>query len=175
MKKLYIILFLFAAVSVRAAEIKTMKGDFTQIREQAMFADPQESKGHFHFIADSLLRWEYTEPASFGIIADTKGVKLIRNGQISTENAPTPLKSMVSMIMQIISGIDTDNTQFNVVSAKSSEGTILTLTPKKRSSQNLFIKMEITLDQTDIIARQVKMYEKSGDTTTIIFSNIKLN
>ena len=79
------------------------------------------------------------------------------------------------MIMQIISGIDTDNTQFNVVSAKSSEGTILTLTPKKRSSQNLFIKMEITLDQTDIIARQVKMYEKSGDTTTIIFSNIKLN
>ena len=176
--KRYMILigFLLGAVGADAAEIKTLQGNFRQLREQALFAEPQESKGVFWFVADSLLRWEYTAPNAFGLIANGKEVKLLRDGKTSQAAGNYALQSLVQMIMQSISGsLLADNPQFQAVTEKQANETLVTLTPAKRNNRQPFVKMEIILDGTGVLAKQVKLYEKSGDTTTIFFSGLQLN
>ncbi len=176
MRKYIFYILLICPLLAKALEIQTLKGEFTQIREQAMFAEPQESKGVFYFVADSLLRWEYTTPSSFGIIANGKDVKLLRNGIVSPSNNANALQNLVNMIMQTINGIDTDNNPtFDIITEQQDNDTILVLTPKKRSNRAAFTRMEIRLDRTGVLAKEVKMQEKSGDTTTIIFYNLQIN
>ncbi len=164
------------SVLVNATEVKTLQGNFLQVREQAMFAEPQESKGVFYFVADSLLRWEYTQPASLGIIANGKNIRLLRqNGQTQNSNAYA-LQAMVKMIMQTITGnLTADNGQFVVEKETGDNETLLTLTPAKRGNRQMFTRMQICLDKTGVIAKYVRMWEKSGDCTTIRFSNLQLN
>lgn len=176
MRKLLIYILLFTALLASATNIQTLQGQFTQIREQAMFADPQESNGVFYFAADSLLRWEYTRPNSFGIIVNGDNIKMIKNDKITSANNTSALRNMVGMIMQTINPKDiNDNQLFQIQATTSDDETILTLIPKKRGARSMFTNMEIRLDKDGILAKQVKMTEKSGDTTTIIFTNLKLN
>ena len=177
MKKILIYILLTSAVFVaKATEIQTLQGQFRQLREQAMFATPQESQGVFYYMADSLLRWEYTTPNSFGIIANGQNIKLLKDGKITSAENAHALQTMVNMIMQTISVNNLeDNTQFQIQTNVAGNETTLILTPKKRGARAMFTRMEIILDPSGILAKQVKMQEKSGDITTIIFSNLQLN
>ncbi len=176
MKKYIISILLLCASLLHAQDIRTLQGDFVQIRSQAMFAEPQESRGVFYFVADTLLRWEYTSPTSFGLIVNGKQIILLRDGKAVQSNNTHALQALTGMIMQTIKGIERNsNSDFDIVYEKQGNNTILVLTPKKRANRSAFTRMEIHLDANSQLAKQVIMKEKSGDTTTIVFGNLRLN
>lgn len=178
MKKLLLIAvgMLWMAASLGATEVKTLQGDFVQVREQAMFQEPQESRGRFYFVADSLLRWEYTYPESFGLLANGSNIRLLRNGERAQASSAYALQSLVKMIMQSISGnFSQGQGIYRVETERTKDETVVTLTAEKRAGRQMFQKMTIWLDQEGVLAREVKMWERSGDCTTILFQNLRLN
>ncbi len=173
--KITILIIFCATTHLFALDVQTLQGQFTQIRQQAMFDQPQQSKGVFYFVAPDKMRWEYTEPSSFGLIANKQDITLLQNGQKKQGNSQHAVQAMVSMIMQCIAGQFANNTQFDVATEQQTDQTIITLTPKKQNRRLTFTKMQITLDQTGILAKEVILWEKTGDCTTIKFTDLQVN
>lgn len=174
---LYTILTLVMVIMpLKAVKVRTLTGEFRQVREQAMFDEPQESRGHFSFMADSLLRWEYTTPQKFGLIAKNNKVSILREDGSEQSTSAYALESLVKMIRQSIAGNWQEAAeQFNVEREETKDGVVITLTPVKRANKQAFSKMKIWLDKAEVLAKMVKMWEKNGDTTTIYFQNLQLN
>lgn len=126
----------------------------------AIMQTTQVSEGQLTYRAPDYLRWEYTSPAS--LVWEIDGKK----GNVSPQ-----VRKMVELIMRSINGeYLTTNDDFEV----KQQGQVYTLTPKKREIRQFFQEIRITLNEKTGVADEVLLTEKSGDTTKIRFSQVKL-
>ena len=110
--------------------------------------------------APDYLRWEYKTPT-----------QLVWELDANKSNVSPQIQRLLKMIMLTIAADNFENsTDFSV---RVEEG-IYHLTPKNREIKQFFSLIQIEIDPTNGVAKQVTLTEKSGDISTITFYNVCL-
>ena len=146
------------SVMTEMPELKGLEADFVQVKTSALFAEPEESKGHLIYRQPDYLRWEYMSPQA--IVWEVDGAK---------DNVNPQIRQIVLLILKTINGNYLQpNNDFNV----SWDGETAILTPKRRELKQLFARISIRLNAKTGVADEVILYEQSGDETKIRFLNV---
>lgn len=146
------------SVMTEMPELKGLEADFVQVKTSALFAEPEESKGHLIYRQPDYLRWEYMSPQA--IVWEVDGAK---------DNVNPQIRQIVLLILKTINGnYLLPNNDFNV----SWDGETAILTPKRRELKQLFACISIRLNAKTGVADEVILYEQSGDETKIRFLNV---
>lgn len=126
------------------AVIVSLEADFVQTKSSALMNEPQISTGHMIYRAPDYMQWAYKTPQA--MIWEIDGEKSNVNPQV---------QKLLRMIMSSIAGGNTENAQL------------------RKESKRLFREVNITMDESNEVARRVEMIEKNGDTTVIEFEHVK--
>ena len=140
--------------------ILQLVADFQQVKESQMMVEKQISTGTLTYRAPDYLRWEYKTPA-----------QLVWEMDANKSNVSPQIQRLLKMIMLTIAS---DNFESSTDFSVRVENGIYHLTPKNREIKQFFSLIQIEIDPTNGIAKQVTLIEKSGDISTIIFYNICL-
>ena len=126
------------------AVIVSLEADFVQTKSSALMNEPQISTGHMIYRAPDYMQWAYKTPQA--MIWEMDGEKSNVNPQV---------QKLLRMIMSSIAGGNSEDVQL------------------RKESKRLFREVNITMDESNEVARRVEMIEKNGDTTVIEFEHVK--
>jgi len=139
-----------------ARKIKTLKADFTQVKELSFMKDQVTSEGKMLGNNVRMTSGEKTNKIP------VKGSKLF------TE---------ISRVM--IGGVSgaglIDSPDFTTQFMVGKSDCKIMLTPRKKEVKDLFSSIQLYVDRSDSRIRRVELIEKSGDKTIITLKNIQLN
>ena len=193
MKKIYLIGFLILTsifsfaqtdeevmnmLTQKAASMKCMNCRFTQNKTMAMLAEPIVSEGLMDYIAPDKLRWEYTSPYSFALLADGEKITKITEGNedVLDVKSGRMYQGIVNIIMSSATGRDLfDKSTFDVVITEDGAFWKAEMTPKKRDMKRMFSMLTFYFDKSNNVISKVEMTEAGGDVTMIQFYDMKTN
>jgi outer membrane lipoprotein-sorting protein len=165
------------AVSKAHKQLRTLSANFTQEKSSALFSEKVVQKGIFCYQSPRQLRWEYKSPKPLTMLFDDQKVSLLTDkGAINSPNKM--LNELGKMIINTINGDNIcDNTNFNISFLKNShDGSyIAVLKPINKRIKANYSSIRVVLNGKDYLAEKVILNESNGDTTTLIFTNKKVN
>lgn len=165
-------------ITQASASMKSMKCDFTQVKELSFMDDKVSSEGKMLFKYPDKIRWEYIKPYSYVFSMDGTNVRMTSGD--NTNKVPVKSSKLFNEISKVLIGgvsgkglVDSPDfaTQFNV----GKDNYQLVLTPQKKEVKDLFSSIHLYVGKTDSRIHTVELIEKSGDKTTIQLKNIQLN
>ncbi len=163
------------------AKVKTVKGKFVQAKKLAAFKDVQLQEGWFKTSADGKVLYVVTGPVK-SIFAVKGGKALVRYPDLGweevtdLESSPTigaAVKSILAVLGATSAAHVRDAYQASVKKEKAG-GWTLTLRPKDDMVKKAIDRVVMRV-QEDARVTHVGIYEKSGDSTLIDFSDIVFN
>lgn len=165
-------------VTQASASMKSMKCDFTQVKELSFMDEKVTSEGTMLFKQPDKIRWEYTKPYSYVFSMDGANVRMTSGD--NTSKVPVKSSKLFNEISKVLIGgvsgaglVDSPDfaTQFNV----GKDDYQVMLTPQKKEVKDLFSSIQLYVSKSDSRIQKVELIEKSGDKTTIQLKNIQLN
>jgi outer membrane lipoprotein-sorting protein len=164
-------------ITQASASMKSMKCDFTQIKELSFMDDRVTSEGKMLFKSPDKIRWEYTRPYSYIFSMDGTHVRMS-----SGDNTKVPVKSskLFNEISKVlIGGVSgtglIDSPDFSTLFNTGKDSYQVVLTPQKKEVKALFSSIRLYVGKADSRIHTVELIEKSGDKTTIELKNVQLN
>lgn len=161
-----------------SGDMKSMKCDFTQVKELSFMDEKVTSEGTMLFKQPDKIRWEYTKPYKYIFSMDGTNVRMT-SGE-NTNKVPVKSSKMFNEISKVLIGgvsgnglVDSPDftTQFNV----GKEDNQVVLTPQKKEVKDLFSTIQLYVSKSDSRIHKVELVEKGGDKTIIQLKNIQLN
>lgn len=164
-------------IYLASAKTSTITADFAQVKEMSFLDEKAISSGKFYFEKEKKLRWEYTEPFSYVIILNSGRLRIIDEGKSKDFDAGSNRMFMeISNIMTgMVNGTLLNDPQFTTTWSEAPGYYLAELIPTGTTMKDYLIRIELKLSKVDLTVEELKMYEKSGDFTQIIFRNKKLN
>ena len=132
-------------LAIIIAIIVSLEADFVQTKSSAMMSEPQVSTGHMSYRAPDFMRWAYLTPEALSW--EINGAESNVNPQI---------QKLLRMIMRSVAGGTNDDPKL------------------QKESKKLFREVNITMDESNEVAQRVELIEKNGDSTVIVFKNVKV-
>jgi outer membrane lipoprotein-sorting protein len=159
-------------------EIKTMQGDFTQVKELSFMDEKVTSEGKLFFKQENKIRWEYTSPYRYVFSMDGQSVRMTTGDK--TSRIPVKQSKMFSAISNImVGGVSgkglIDSKDFETDLFVGSKDYKLIFTPQKKEVKDLFSAIRLYVNKADYRIIAVEMVENSGDMTAITLKNVKIN
>ena len=169
---------LHGAIHTASQKIKTLQCNFTQEKSSTLVQDKAISKGVMYYQMPNSLRWEYSSPTPSTLIIHKNSASFIDNKGVVSNNAKM-FKHLGDLIMNTINGSSfADEKSFKVnyyINNKQKDAILVVLTPQDKRLKEIFNTIQIKIDKSDYLAKEIVMEEKSGDKTTIILEGKKLN
>ncbi len=163
-------------IDVMNAKMQSVQCDFRQEKKSALFEEPSVSEGLMSFSKPSSLRWEYTKPTASVIVMNDGKVKVTDAAGKSQDKGGRMYTQLAALIAGIVSGKELENGKnFKADFYGNSNFYWIKLTPSSHRLKAFFNHLEITVDKQKMVAVKMFMNEKEGDSTTITFSNHKVN
>jgi outer membrane lipoprotein-sorting protein len=164
----------FASVSART---NTIKSDFVQEKNLSMLSEKIVSKGKFWFKKENAVRMEYTTPFQYLMVINGSKVYIKDNQKESRMSSRSNklFQSMNKLLMDCARGTVFDNADFTVRLFEGTDQYLAELTPVSKEMKGFFKKINLVMKKKTYLVSKVQMYEPSGDTTTITYSNQELN
>jgi len=166
-----------STIENRADDIKTMSGDFVQVKYIQMMQAEAVSAGKLYFKSPEILKWEYYKPYNYQM--------LFKDGQLYVDDegdkTVTNLKSnklfekLVSLISGSVNGkllADTEN--FDITYVRINADRMVVLVPRDAMLRQMFAQIILRFNRQNLVDT-VKLVEDSGDFTEIHFKNITIN
>ena len=162
---------------MRAAdEMKTLQGDFIQVKELSFMDDKVTSEGKMYYKKTDKIRWEYTKPYKYVFTMDGKNVRLGDKTNKIPVNSSKIFGEISKVMVGGVSGSGlVGSPDFDAVFMLGKDDYQVTLTPKKKEIKDLFSTIRLYVGKADSRIRSVELVEKSGDTTTITLKNVRVN
>lgn len=161
--------------------IKSASADFTETKRSKAFKKEQVQKGRFFSARDGSLKWEVLEPmkSTFTVSGSTAKVvypdlKYEKTYDLKTDGS---LGQVVKNIFSIVSasGAGTMKKTYECsVEGSWKKGWKVTLVPRSKEVKKVIAKIVLKITEKDFITA-IEIFEGSGDSTSILFTNIKLN
>ena len=165
-----------ALLSAMNDNFQTMQCDFRQEKKSALFDEVSVSEGVMYFKKPSSLRWEYTKPTVSVVVMDGTKVKVTDADGKEQGKGGRMYRQMAALITGVVSGKELDDGKnFKSEFYVGANAYWIKLTPANRRLKVFFNHLELTLDKQKMVAVKMFMNEKEGDSTTITFSNHKVN
>lgn len=165
-----------ALLSAMNDNFQTMQCDFRQEKKSVLFNEVSVSEGVMYFRKPSSLRWEYTKPTVSVVVMEGAKVKVTDADGKEQGKGGRMYRQMAALITGVVSGKELDDGKnFKSEFYVGANAYWIKLTPANRRLKVFFNHLALTLDKQKMVAVKMFMNEKEGDSTTITFSNHKVN
>jgi outer membrane lipoprotein-sorting protein len=164
----------------KASDFKTLKTDFIQEKEMALFKDKLVLKGRIYLEKPNKVAWHVDSPLRYSVLItdtvvrqwdeDTNQVQ-----EISLTRNPI-FQNVLNQLTVWFSGDYSSLIEINDVRIVTQEPLAIEFTPREKNIAKKVIKsITITFRDDQKYLRQIRIQELSGDVTTITFLNTLLN
>lgn len=165
-------------VGKATAAVKTIQCDFTQVRQSTMLKEKQTSKGQM-FYSGQNLKWAYTSPNKHALVVKGDGqVYMQQDGKTKKADGQSGqlFKGIAQIVMNSVTGAAlSESGDFTVEMFTQGDKWVAKLTPKQAKLKKMFTSIYLYFNDKHNAVTKVEMKEANGDTTTITFTNLKLN
>lgn len=163
-------------ISQQNKKIKTLQSDFTQTKKMDFLDKAIVTTGKMALKSPNLLSWMYTKPYQYTVIF--KDNKIFVNDQGKKSSVDVKSK-MFEKINNLIAGSTNgklfNDPDFSVAYFKNGNTVISKFFPKNAQLKKYIRQVDLYFPNAATTVSQVNMLEASGDTTSIIFKNTKIN
>lgn len=165
-------------ITQAAGDMKTMQGDFIQVKELSFMDEKVMSEGKMYYKKTDKIRWEYTKPYKYVFSMDGRQVRMTSGDK--TSRVPVGSSRMFGEISKVmVGGVSgsglVDSPDFDARFMVGKDDYKVILTPKKKEVKDLFSSVQLYVGKADSRVRSVELTEKSGDKTTITLKNVQVN
>jgi outer membrane lipoprotein-sorting protein len=164
----------FAAGS---SKITSIESSFAQEKVLTALTEKITSTGKFWYKRSNKVRIEYVKPYTYTMIMN--GDKMLLKDDQKENRVNVRSNKLFQQINQImidcVQGTVLDSKDFNVRVFEDDQIYLLEMDPTARSLKEFFSTIVLKVDKKDFTASAIEMNEKSGDSTTILFKDKKLN
>ena len=165
-------------INTAASKLTTMQCDFVQTKHVKLLNDKMISKGKMYYSQPNKLRWEYTSPYTYTFILSGNKVTLKKGGKNSVINVNQNkmFREIVNIMMNSVVGkCLSDRKSFKTTVKDTPSEWVATLTPQSKELKQMFTKIILHFNKQKSVIVKVEMFEKNGDTTSIVLENIVKN
>ncbi len=165
------------AAKEKADKVRTIKSEFTQVKEMDFMEEAVESKGRFAFKEPNYVAWEYTEPFQHKILIrddklSIKGEKKKDEYEIGSNEM---FQKMNEMIVSSVRGQVFDNEDFQLAYYENESAYLVAMKPRDKGMKEFFEQMQLYFSKGEYEVKKVVMLGSSDDSTTITFQNKEVN
>jgi outer membrane lipoprotein-sorting protein len=161
-----------------SAVLTTLQCSFTQTKNIAVLEETIVSKGKLRFKKENMLSWEYLSPYYY--LFALNGDKVYIKNDTKTSEFDTKsnalFKEISLLLMNSIGGTGLiDPKKFDAAFYENASLVQVRLTPKNKALKSFLTNINLCFDKKTYLVLTIEMIEPSGDTSTIVFSEVKLN
>jgi outer membrane lipoprotein-sorting protein len=163
--------------SAKSTAMNTLRSDFVQEKSISILNNKLNSNGSFVFKKANKLRMEYAKPYPYIFVMNDDQI-IIKNDQRKS-NVSVNSNKLFKMISQItidcVTGNILNSKDFDVNISENAKVYFLVLKPNQKMIKSLFTEIDLLVAKNDFTVDRIDLKETSGDATTLIFSNKKIN
>jgi len=163
--------------ATQSAKVSSIESLFTQEKVLTALTEKISSTGKFWFRRSNKVRIEYNKPYTYTMIMN--GDKMLFRDDQKENRINVRSNKLFQQINQIVidcvQGTVLDSKDFSVEVFEDDKTYMLELVPTSRSLREFFSTIVLKVDKNDFTASSIEMNERSGDSTTILFKDKKLN
>ncbi len=165
-----------AKVSAETKGMKTLQSDFIQTKKMDFLDKNIVTQGRMSLKSPNTLSWKYTKPYQYSIIFKDNKIFINDQGKKSSVDSKSKTFEKINkLIVGSSNGQMFSDPDFSVTFQKNSNFNIAKFTPKSAQLLKYIKQIELSFPKDHSTVSQVNMTEASGDTTNIVFKNIKIN
>lgn len=165
-------------VDKMSKETNSIESDFIQVKNLAMLSEKITSKGHFCFMKQNNLRWEYSEPYKYVIVINKDKI-LIKDENNKVKkydmNTNKVFKEVNDIMISCVNGDILRSNKFSVHYFENDKTYKLELIPLIKSMKESLKKINMYFDKNVTSVIKLEMVENGEDITSIDFTDKKLN
>ncbi len=171
---------LLTAIGKKISDFNTLKTDFTQEKEMAMFKEKLVLKGRIYLQKPNKVAWHVDKPLRYSVLITDK---FIRQWDEDTDQVQELSLTKNPMFQNVIrqltvwfSGEYGSLLETNDVRLVKRSPLTVEFSPRSNNDAAKVIKsITITFREDQTYLQQIRIQERSGDVTTITFTNTVLN
>ncbi len=161
----------------QSQNVTSITSTFTQEKILSELTEKIISTGRFWFKRSDKVRIEYREPFFFLMVINGNTI-LVRDDQKENKvnvRSNRLFQQVNRIVMDCVQGTILDSGDFSVKVFENDKTYLMEMTPSSKTLREFFQTIVLTAEKKDYSVQSIKMNEPSGDTTTIFFTNKKLN
>jgi outer membrane lipoprotein carrier protein len=161
-----------------AASLTSLQCSFTQKKIISVLSESVISKGQLLYKDGNKLCWQYSSPYYYLFAINGEKVYIKNEKTLSQfdTKSNTLFKEISLLLINSISGSALiDPKKFDFSFYENATLLKVRLTPKNKTLKSLMNTIALYFEKTTYLVQKIEMIEPSGDTTTIVFSDVKLN
>jgi len=168
-------------ISEKSKNIKSIRSNFKQVKKLSFMNSEVISSGVFLFRKDekkNQVRWEYTKPFSYIIVMDGDDVVMKDNNRVSRFDMSSSkiFEEINEILIKSLNGtILNDRKNFSFTYSDKGEDFHVSMIPGKESLKKYLKEIRMVISKKDYAISLLKMIEKTGDSTTLLFRDKKIN
>ncbi|HUJ19843.1 MAG TPA: outer membrane lipoprotein carrier protein LolA [Nitrospirota bacterium] len=169
-----------AELGKRVSDFSTLKTDFLQEKEMAMFKEKLVMKGRIYLQKPNKVAWHVDSPVRYSVLITDRVIRqwdedTNRVQEISLAKNPI-FQNVLNQITVWFSGDYSSLLAVNDIRQVQNDPLVLEFVPQEKNVARKVIKsITITFRDDGKYLKQIRIKEVSGDVTTIIFLNTLLN
>ena len=166
------------AISRAVSAMETMQCTFVQTKHMSMLNDRLVSHGVIYYRQPDKLRWEYTRPYDYLFIFNGAKVYMGNRSRKSVVDTASNrlFREIAGIMMSTVTGKAlADPERFSLDVEEVQQSWHVTLVPKKKELKRMFQKVVLVFNRADAAILGVNIYEKNGDLTEILMSDVTKN
>jgi len=157
---------------------RALQSDFIQTKNLSMLEEKVVSKGRFSFVQPNRLRWEYSAPYQYAIVASDNKF-FIKDGNSKVKrydlNSNKVFREINDIMITCVNGDVLESGRFIVKYFENEKGYKIELTPKNKMMAETLKKITMYFDRQVTSVSRIEMLEPGGDITELDFQNKKIN
>lgn len=171
---------LLRTIGEKVSGFKSLKTDFVQEKNLAMFKKKIVLRGRIYMQKPSRLAWHVDKPVKYSVVITDKAIRQWDEDtnqvqEMSLSKNPI-FKNVVNQLSVWFSGEYGALMVDNNVSVLQQHPLIIEFVPNEKNIARKMIKsITITFRDDEKYLKKIKIHEMSGDTTTLDFSNTLLD
>ena len=167
-------------IGKKVSDFKTLKTEFTQEKEMAMFKEKLVIKGRIYLQKPNKVAWHVDKPLRYSVLITDKFIKQWDEDtnqvqELSLTKNPM-FQNVIRQLTVWFSGEYGSLLETNDVRLVKRNPLVFEFSPSANNDARKVIKnITITFRDDETYLQQIRMQELSGDVTTITFTNTLLN
>lgn len=157
--------------------IHSVKSAFVQEKHLSALENKTVSKGFFYYLKENKVRLEFTTPFPSVVIINDGKMQMQDGNKAGKSNlrSTKAFQSISRIMTDFIHGTALSNPDFSTKILENTTQYKLEMSPENKMMKNYFSVIYLFFDKKDQNPTRLELHEKSGDYTSLSFTNRETN